>query len=43
MIDALHMMVDKLKNDSSFAKEQEMVLLDEGYDISRLSGKPVSR
>ena len=43
VIDALHMVVDKLKNDPSLAKEQEEVLRKAGYDISRLSGKPVSR
>ncbi len=43
VIDALHMVVDKLKSDPSLAKEQEKVLLDAGYDVSRLSGKPVSR
>ena len=43
VIDALHMVVDKLKNNPSLAKEQEDVLRKAGYDISRLSGKPVSR
>lgn len=43
VIDALHMVVDKLKNDPVLAKEQEDVLRAAGYDISRLSGKPVSR
>ena len=36
VIDALHMVVDKLKNDPILAKEQEQVLHDAGYDISRL-------
>ena len=39
VIDALHMVVDKLKNDPVLAKEQEQVLLDAGYDVSRLSEK----
>ena len=43
VIDALHMVVDKLKNDPKLAAEQEDVLRAAGYDISRLSGKPVSR
>ena len=43
VIDALHMVVDKLKNDPKLATEQEDVLRAAGYDISRLSGKPVSR
>ena len=43
VIDALHMVVDKLKNDPKLAAEQEDVLRASGYDVSRLSGKPVSR
>ena len=43
VIDALHMVVDKLKNDPKLAAEQEDVLRAAGYDISRLSGKPVNR
>ena len=43
VIDALHMVVDKLKNDLKLAAEQEDVLRAAGYNISRLSGKPVSR
>ena len=43
VIDALHMVVDKLKSDPKLAAEQEDVLRAAGYDISRLSGKPVSR
>ena len=43
VVDALHMVVDKLKNDPKLAAEQEDVLRAAGYDISRLSGKPVSR
>ena len=37
VIDALHMVVDKLKNDPTLAKEQEEVLRQAGYDVSRLS------
>ena len=36
VIDALHMVVNKLKNDSSLAKQQEEVLRIAGYDVSRL-------
>ena len=36
VIDALHMVVDKLKNDTSLAEEQNKVLLDAGYDVTRL-------
>ena len=36
VIDALHMVVDKLKSDDSLAKEQDHVLLDAGYDVTRL-------
>lgn len=36
VIDALHMVVDKLKNDAALAAEQDNVLLDAGYDTSRL-------
>lgn len=43
VIDALHMVVDKLKSDPKLAAEQEDVLRAAGYDVSRLSGKPVSR
>ena len=40
VIDALHMVVDRLKNDEALTKEQEKVLLNAGYDVSRLgSGK----
>ena len=38
VIDALHMVVDRLKNDEALAKEQEKVLLNTGYDVSRLGG-----
>ncbi len=37
VIDALHMVVDKLKNDTSLAKEQDGILLQAGYDITRLN------
>ena len=40
VIDALHMVVDKLKNDPKLAAEQEDVLRAAGYDISRLSPQP---
>ena len=43
VIDALHMVVEKLKNDPALAAQQEEVLRQAGYDVSRLSGKPVSR
>lgn len=36
VIDALHMVVDKLKNDASLAKEQEQILAVAGYDVTRL-------
>lgn len=37
VIDALHMVVEKLKTDPSLAKEQERALFDAGYDICRLN------
>ena len=37
VIDALHMVVDKLKTDPKLAAEQEDVLRAAGYDVSRLS------
>lgn len=37
VIDALHMVVDKLNNDSTLAEEQNKVLLDAGYDVMRLA------
>lgn len=37
VIDALHMVVDKLKSDPKLAAEQEEILCAAGYDISRLS------
>ena len=39
VIDALHMVVDKLNSDSALAAEQEKVLLDAGYDVERLKVK----
>ena len=36
VIDALHMVVDKLKSDPELAKEQENVLKAAGYDVTRL-------
>lgn len=38
VIDALHMVVDKLKNDKSLADEQINVLKKAGYDVTRLDG-----
>lgn len=37
VIDALHMVVDKLSTDSALAEEQNRVLLEAGYDITRLA------
>ena len=37
VIDALHMVVDKLKNDTALAKEQEDILANAGYDVNRLA------
>ena len=37
VIDALHMVVDKLKNDESLAKEQKGILKKAGYDVNRLA------
>ena len=37
VIDALHMVVDRLKNDPVLATQQEEVLRQAGYDVSRLS------
>ena len=36
VIDALHMVVDKLKNDTALAKEQAEILAKAGYDVNRL-------
>lgn len=38
VIDALHMVVDKLRNDTTLAEEQERVLVASGYDVTRLKG-----
>lgn len=37
VIDALHMVVDKLKSDDALCAEQNKVLLNAGYDVTRLS------
>ena len=36
VIDALHYVVNKLKSDKAIAKEQDAVLLNAGYDVTRL-------
>ena len=38
VIDALHMVVDKFKTDATLAQEQDNVLAQAGYDITRLNG-----
>lgn len=38
VIDALHMVVDKLRRDKSLSEAQDYALAIAGYDISRLSG-----
>lgn len=38
VIDALHIVVEKLRNDSKLAEEQEKILAAAGYDMGRLSG-----
>ncbi len=38
VIDALHYVVNKLQNDEAIAKEQDTVLLNAGYDVTRLEG-----
>ena len=38
VIDALHMVVDKLKTDKALADEQISVLKNAGYDVTRLDG-----
>lgn len=38
VIDALHMVVDKLKIDTRLADEQIQVLMNAGYDVTRLDG-----
>ena len=37
VIDALHFVVDKLKNNTAIAEEQDAVLLHAGYDVTRLA------
>ena len=37
VIDALHYVVNKLKSDEKIAKEQDTVLLNAGYDVTRLA------
>ena len=37
VIDALHMVVDKLKTDAQLAKEQDEILAKAGYDVTRLA------
>ena len=37
VIDALHMVVEKLKDDADLAKEQNNILLKAGYDVNRLN------
>ena len=37
VIDALHMVVNKLQSDAALAAEQNKVLLDAGYDVTRLT------
>ena len=42
VIDALHMVVDKLKNDPKLAAEQEDVLRQAGYDVTRLQPSDIN-
>ena len=37
VIDALHLVVNKLKTDAELAKEQDAILLGAGYDVTRLA------
>ncbi len=37
VIDALHLVVNKLKTDAELAKEQDTILLGAGYDVTRLA------
>ena len=39
VIDALHMVVDRLKNDATLAAEQRRILAEAGYDAERLNGQ----
>ncbi len=43
VIDALHMVVDKLNSDSALAAEQEKALLEAGYDVKRLGSSVKSQ
>ncbi len=38
VIDALYMVVDKIKNDANLSNELELNLLNAGYNVSRLTG-----
>jgi len=40
VIDALHIVVDKLKNNSALAEEQVRALAEAGYDVTRLAPPP---
>lgn len=37
VIDALHLVVERLQNDDTLAKEQDDILLKAGYDVTRLN------
>lgn len=37
VIDALHMVVDRLKSDATLAAEQQRILAETGYDVNRLT------
>lgn len=37
VIDALHMVVDRLKSDATLAAEQQRILTEAGYDVNRLT------
>lgn len=37
VIDALHMVVDRLKSDTTLAAEQQRILAEAGYDVNRLT------
>ncbi len=37
VIDALHLVVNKLRNDETLSKEQDTVLINAGYDVTRLA------
>ena len=37
VIDALHLVVNKLKTEAELAKEQDAILLNAGYDVTRLA------